>query len=321
MNGNLSFGVLPNGQQFVQTVGLGSHLLPPPQQPQQQFIPVQNGIQPFSLNNGAFPVHNFQQGMAIGVGNQPMQTSSPAYTCINQNGMTYLAFTPPSIPQPQPCYQAIQTPQGLQLVQVINNPANFNPFCVQNGPQNFFTTFNQQQGPGLQQMQVVPSVLESQHPQFHSQPPDQNAEEYKQEELNPEEDYTEVEDNQESSAEDSSNCELQDEDEEEENSTATSDGEPAENLSNSNIEPVSNLVAEVSDPLAALTSLTSSIPTFNSNTSQQNANHNVFTINSIPQSLTASTAQQENSMGDQQFPPNTRAFQVLVPTPQGIFLS
>ena len=123
MNGNLSFGVLPNGQQFVQTVGLGSHLLPPPQQPQQQFIPVQNGIQPFNLNNGAFPVHNFQQGMAIGVGNQQMQTSSPAYTCINQNGMTYLAFTPPSIPQPQPCYQAIQTPQGLQLVQVINNHA------------------------------------------------------------------------------------------------------------------------------------------------------------------------------------------------------
>jgi hypothetical protein len=73
MNGNLSFGILPNGQQFVQTVGLNcNHLLPQ----QQSFIPVQNGIQPFNLNNGPFPVHNFQQGMTIDMASQQMPTSN-----------------------------------------------------------------------------------------------------------------------------------------------------------------------------------------------------------------------------------------------------
>jgi hypothetical protein len=78
------------------------------------------------------------------------------------------------------------------------------------------------------------------------------------------------------------------------------------------------------DPLSALTSLTSSISTSAVNVS----NSNMFDVyknmqNSfsphipVPPLGTQLGAQQVLGLPDQQFPPNTRAFQVLVPTPQG----
>lgn len=307
MNGNLNFSVLPNSQQqFVQAVvGL-------PQQ--QQFIPVQNGV-PFNLGNGVFPVQNLQQGIEMGSQQIQPLTNGQTYTCINQNGMTYLAVTPP---QPQ-CYQAIQTPQGLQLVQVIPNPVNFNPFCVQNGPQaqGFFSPFNNQQnGQALQPMQAVPSVFESQQQFSMQQPTNQNVE-YKQEDSKPEEESIADDNQQDGSAEDSQGeFEII-----EEISIGEISDDEAEN-SNLNPEPVSNEIASMADPLAALTSLTSSIPTFTSNTSQQGADQSVFNGNNSITHAPTSSEQQPASLilGDQQFPPNTRAFQVLVPTPQGKYI-
>ena len=142
MNSNINFNVLSNGQQTIQTVGYG---LPD--------VGLQQNVQ--YVYGPGFQFPNSVQGMDFCLPSQQfVPTPGQAYTCINQNGMTYLAITP-NIQQPSPqCYQAIETPQGLQLFQVINNPVNFGPLCVQNIPQaqGFLSQFTPypQEAVGLQ---------------------------------------------------------------------------------------------------------------------------------------------------------------------------
>jgi hypothetical protein len=292
MNSNLNFNVLSNGQQTIQTVGYG---LPD--------VGLQQNVQ--YVYGPGFQFPNSVQGMDFCLPSQQfVPTPGQAYTCINQNGMTYLAITP-NIQQPSPqCYQAIETPQGLQLFQVINNPVNFGPLCVQNIPQaqGFLPQFTPypQEAVGLQLNS--PTVVNANMP-----PP--AVQDYCQDDSAPESE-TALEEN------------LQEEVEFEEPDEETyEEASPHEGCHESEMNR--NLQAS-EDPLSALTSLTSSISSSAANVS----NSNMFDLyknmqNTFPPQIpmpplgTQLGAQQVLGLPDQQFPPNTRAFQVLVPTPQG----
>ncbi|KAI9560222.1 hypothetical protein GHT06_014236 [Daphnia sinensis] len=274
MNDNLNFNVISNAQQTFQTLSYG---LP------------QGGLQPnvqYVCNSG-FQFQNCVQGMDFSFPNQQLvSTAGQTYTCINQNGLTYLAITP-SVQQPSTqCYQAIETPQGLQLFQVINNPVNFGQICVQNTPQaqGFLPQFTHypQEAVGL-----------------HSSPPEASDSNTTTEQ-NPYQDYEFEQTNEDTSHEPSSLAECQ-------------DSEVNKNL------PMGE------DPLSALTSLTSSIsssvtniPNSNMIEMYKNIQNPMVPHISMPSLGTQLGAHQAPTLSDQQFPPNTRTFQVLVPTPQGM---
>ena len=144
MNGSFGFNVISAGQQFVQPVSYQTHS-------------ANQNVQYLS-NVG---IQNIPQATENLILNQQLQTNN-GVTFVNQNGATYCAITPNQL-QP-PCYQAIETPQGLQLFQVINTPSiqpshieNLNPLSVQN--------FNQAQVfPAAVQLQDV-STFQQPEPQ------------------------------------------------------------------------------------------------------------------------------------------------------------
>ncbi|XP_057365502.1 POU domain, class 6, transcription factor 2-like [Daphnia carinata] len=293
MNDNLNFNVISNAQQTFQTLGYG---LP------------QGGLQPnfqYVCNSG-FQFQNNVQGMDFCLPNQQLiPAAGQTYACINQNGMTYLAITP-SVQQPSTqCYQAIETPQGLQLFQVINNPVNFGQLCVQSipQPQGFLPQFTPfpQEAVGL-----------------HSSPPEtsgnhtspSSVHEYQQN--NPIQDSNTT--NEQNLYQDYE-CEQTDEDTPQEPSSLEEcqDSEMNKNLTRGE------------DPLSALTSLTSSIsspmtniPNSNMIDMYKNIQNPMVPHISMPSLGTQMGAHEAPTLSDQQFPPNTRTFQVLVPTPQGM---
>ena len=299
MNSNLNFNALPNGQQTMQTIGYG---LPQMQQAVQYVCGT--GLQ----------FQNSIQGMDLCLANQQqfVPSNGQTYTCINQNGMTYLAIAP-NIQQPSPqCYQAIETPQGLQLFQVINNPVNFGSLCVQNSPQaqGFFPQFipYQQETPGLESIPVLNNQHACQSPnqQYQSninQEPENITEEVSNEEEIVEETYDDVD------------------------SDETPNLDECQEISSNEKElELDQNIQVTQDPLSALSSLTSSIPSSGnlSNSNLFEAYKNVqssFSSNlPLPSLCNSLESQQVIGLPDQQFPPNTRAFQVLVPTPQGKFV-
>jgi hypothetical protein len=295
---NLNFNVLSNGQPAIQTVGYGL--------PQ---VGLQQNVQ--YVYGPGFQFQNSVQGMDFCLPNQQFVTPpGQAYTCINQNGMTYLAITP-NIQQPSPqCYQAIETPQGLQLFQVINNPMNFGPLCVQNIPQaqGFLPQFAPYQQEAVDLRSNSPATQNGNLP-----PP--AVQEYCQDNCAQEMETT-VEENL------NQEGEFQETDDEEE--TYEEPNEEPNNVEGYNESEMNQNLQANEDPLSALTSLTSSISTSAVNVS----NSNMFDVyknmqNSfsphipVPPLGTQLGAQQVLGLPDQQFPPNTRAFQVLVPTPQG----
>lgn len=300
MNGNLNFNVIPNGQQSIQTVSYG--------QPQ-----VQSNVQ-YVCGTG-YPLQNTVQGMEFGVPNlqQLVPGASQTYACINQNGVTYLAVTPNIQHQPTPqCYQAIETPQGLQLFQVINNPVNFGQLCIQNIPetQHFLPHY-----PSYPQ-QTIANAEPISSTNFNSFSCQSALLKPAQDDLvNQQESLVTNVDEELNSDEDNHNEEDTDELLEEQNcSEGNQEAESSPNL------PPNQ------DPLMALTSLTSSISSCVDNNTP---NSNLFDMYSknIPCNTSGSNipipplgtlgVQQVLNLPDQQFPPNTRAFQVLVPTPQG----
>jgi hypothetical protein len=295
---NLNFNVLSNGQPAIQTVGYGL--------PQ---VGLQQNVQ--YVYGPGFQFQNSVQGMDFCLPNQQFVTPpGQAYTCINQNGMTYLAITP-NIQQPSPqCYQAIETPHGLQLFQVINNPMNFGPLCVQNIPQaqGFLPQFAPYQQEAVDLRSNSPATQNGNLP-----PP--GVQEYCQDNCAQEMETT-VEENL------NQEGEFQETDDEEE--TYEEPNEEPNNVEGYNESEMNQNLQANEDPLSALTSLTSSISTSAVNVS----NSNMFDVyknmqNSfsphipVPPLGTQLGAQQVLGLPDQQFPPNTRAFQVLVPTPQG----
>lgn len=300
MNGNLSFNILPNGQQTIQTIGYG---LPQVQQALQYVC------------SSGFQFQNNVQGMDFCLPNQQLiPAAGQTYACINQNGMTYLAITPNIQQQTSPqCYQAVETPQGLQLFQVINNPitpVNFGPVCVQNvqQAQGFLPTFSPYPAGavGLESSSIP--VLNNQDA---SQPPvqeyqgsinqetDMHVDEVQNEEEKVEEIYEET-------------CEE----------TTTLD-ECQDFSSDEHESELNQNIETTQDPLSALSSLTSSISSLgdisNGNLLEVYKNvQNSFPSNiPLPPLGTSLGTQQVLGLPDQQFPPNTRAFQILVPTPQG----
>lgn len=297
---NLNFNVLSNGQPAIQTVGYGL--------PQ---VGLQQNVQYVYGPGFQFPNSVQGMGMDFCLPNQQFVTPpGQAYTCINQNGMTYLAITP-NIQQPSPqCYQAIETPHGLQLFQVINNPMNFGPLCVQNIPQaqGFLPQFAPYQQEAVDLRSNSPATQNGNLP-----PP--AVQEYCQDNCAQEMETT-VEENL------NQEGEFQETDDEEE--TYEEPNEEPNNVEGYNESEMNQNLQANEDPLSALTSLTSSISTSAVNVS----NSNMFDVyknmqNSfsphipVPPLGTQLGAQQVLGLPDQQFPPNTRAFQVLVPTPQG----
>lgn len=312
MNVNLGYSVIPGSgqQQVIQLppnvgfVGL--------QQPQPIPLPNNNGQFVF---NGGYQPQTVQQGMESFAFPSnlpiPMNGPSPMYTCVTQNGMTYLAVTP-NIQQPQ-CYQAVQTPQGLQLFQVVNNnQVNFNSYCIPTADATL------QQQPNL--IPQYSSMVQETHPvqastlldpQQLSVPCQEvtGLVQYAQPQTNQScnETNTEEEDQAQVLADDSGSTDGQ---EDEETCTQVDDSSnhyetPSEEFS----QPTLGV-----DPLAALTSLTSSIST----PTESSSASSIQTSSSSSYLPTQMDRNQMITMGDQQFPPNTRAFQVLVPTPQGM---
>lgn len=291
MNDNLNFNVLSNAQQTIQTLGYGL--------PQGG---LQSNLQYFC--GSGFQFQNGVPGMDFSFSNQQLvPTAGQSYTCINQNGLTYLAITP-SVQQPSTqCYQAIETPQGLQLFQVINNPVNFGQLCVQNGPQaqGFFSQFTpypreavglHSSPPEASTNHLSPSTLQ----EFQQSNTIQDSEATPEQNLN--QGY-EVDETDEDSPQELSGLEVYE------------DSEMNKN------------VVRVEDPLSALTSLTSSISsTVNVSTSSmvdvyKSIQNPMVPHIPMPPLGTQMGAHQAPNFSDQQFPPNTRSFQVLVPTPQG----
>lgn len=350
MNSGLGYSIIPGGQQFIQTLG-GYIGVQQPQQQQLSIPPNSNGQ--LLLNNGTFPMQNFQPGLDFVFPNpQPNLANGSGFTCVSQNGMTYLAVTP-NIQQQQPCYQAIQTPQGLQLIQVVNN----NQAAL-----NYSNSFSvpQQQAAVLPPEFILPQ-------QFAHDNPAENQEQISGEEsiasIESQQLSTQQEDQYETDQQNSSAEETNDEEEEEEepdfrqDTVTISDDDDedrfednvedqssenlpeseSQNVSTNPINQMDNLpimttdqlhgennsiipLMEGKDPLAALTSLTSSIPSTSAAGNQQQHN-----LSSILNSSSFFSSQSDRQQGysviaDPQFPPNTRAFQVLVPTPQGIII-
>lgn len=293
MNDNLNFNVLSNAQQTFQTLGYG---LP------------QGGLQPnvqYVCSSG-FQFQNGVPGMDFSFPNQQLvSTAGQTYTCINQNGLTYLAITP-SVQQPSThCYQAIETPQGLQLFQVINNPVNFGQLCVQSIPQaqGFLPQFTPypQEAVGL-----------------HSDAPEDSG---NQMSTPPLQEYQENNSIQDSNTTTEQNLYQDYEFEQTDEDTP----EDTNNLKESQDSEINKNLPMGEDPLSALTSLTSSIsssvthvPSSNMIDMYRNIQNSMVPHISVPPLGNQLGAHEAPTLSDQQFPPNTRTFQVLVPTPQGM---
>ena len=299
MNGNLNFGVIPNGQ-IHSTINYGVS----------QF---QQNVQ-YVCGTG-IPFQNTSQGMGICLPNQQLVAPiAQNYTCINQNGMTFLAFSPnvQTFQQPVPqCFQAVQTTQGLQVFQTITNPVNLSQFCVPSAlnPQGFLpqlTTYPQQPV-------VEPSsqaILNEQYNQVQMQ-------EYQGDgECQESQETTEAEYEQETDNPDINEEQNTEEIQEEADEPSTAVPEYQET------EFIPTNIASNQDPLTALNSLTSSITSPSTVPSSNlfdvyKSMQNQITTATVPPLGSHLAAQQILGLPDQQFPSNTRAFQVLVPTPQG----
>ena len=134
------------------------------QAPQQQFQSIEN----------CFPGQNTLQTIS---------NNQNTSFCVNQNGSSYMAFTP--VPGIQ-CVQPVETPQGIQLVQMLPqsliNPEflNLNPVCVQSAliPQQYV----QSQDANFQTSQLILSQPPTQQFTRNIQPENENNGEDKQEE-------------------------------------------------------------------------------------------------------------------------------------------
>ena len=315
MNSNFGYSVIPAGiqQPVLQIAPNGGFVA---FQPKPQSVPNNNGQ--FHLLHGVYQPQTVQQGMesfAFPTSQlMPMNGPSATYTCVTQNGLTYLAVTP-NIQQPQ-CYQAVQTPQGLQLFQVVNsNPLNLHTYGVPTPPNAFIQQQPQSVLP-LQYSTMQPSEAPTiQTSSFDCQQqlsiqPDELTNSVQYEQINPQ-------NSAETAEEEEPSQELMEEleslENKQENDTRSS---VYDNSTQFEATPSAGLpqLNQNVDPLAALTSLTSSI----SSSEENPLISSIETCSSLPNFPSQMERNQLYNMGDQQFPPNSRAFQVLVPTPQGI---
>lgn len=160
MNGSFGFNVISEGQQcnpFVQPAGYQTH-------PANQNAHLMSNV----------GIQNLPQVTENLILNSQLQASN-GITFMNQNGATFCAITPNQL-QPQ-CFQAIETPQGLQLFQVISTPSiqsshveNINPLSIHNvnqaqvfpGPVQLqeVSTFHQSEPHQIQQNYVESEITE-----------------------------------------------------------------------------------------------------------------------------------------------------------------
>lgn len=295
MNGNFNFNVLPDVQPSIQTIGFGL----PQAQPSVQYV-----------YGPGYPFQNSLQGMCVPNQQQIAPLPNQTYACINQNGISYLAIAPNVQQQPAPqCYQAIETSQGLQLFQVINNPVNYSPLCIQNNTQTqgFFPQLTTYPQSNLNLVESSPNV------DVNFQQKQDNLREDEPQESDTEEDNEDV-----PPLDGGKENELETQEESIQNEeTFEEQNNPEEYLR----PPIAPTVETVQDPLAALSCLTSSLPVSN-NILSPSLPHIYKNVQVPYPTITSFNPQLANNpailnLPDQQFPPNTRTFQVLVPTPQG----